>query len=106
MPQASDALLAELGLQRADHAVHEWGDEPDRRPLPRSGSRSYLDKNFIGRVESSFDFLGYHLAAGAAPACAGEGGAFLERVAGLYEWERAGRRPRGVPGAHVHRWLL
>jgi len=28
MPQASDALLSDLGLQRADHAVHEWSDEP------------------------------------------------------------------------------
>ena len=28
MPRVSDAFLAELGLKRADHPVHEWGDDP------------------------------------------------------------------------------
>ncbi len=28
MPRVSDAFLAELGLERADHAAHEWGDDP------------------------------------------------------------------------------
>ena len=28
MPQVSDAFLAELGLQRADHATYPWSDDP------------------------------------------------------------------------------
>jgi hypothetical protein len=31
MPGSIDALLAELGLQRADHAVHEWNHHPEHR---------------------------------------------------------------------------
>ena len=33
MPRVSDAFLAELGLKRADHPVHEWGDDPGSRDL-------------------------------------------------------------------------
>jgi hypothetical protein len=31
MPTATDAFLAELGLRRADHAVHKWSDDPEYR---------------------------------------------------------------------------
>jgi hypothetical protein len=31
MLRGTEAFLAELGLQRADHPVHEWGDDPGSR---------------------------------------------------------------------------
>ena len=31
MPSANDTFLAELGLQRADHATYPWTDDPEYR---------------------------------------------------------------------------
>jgi hypothetical protein len=52
MPHASDAFLAELGLQRADHPVHEWAVDPGGKTW-----RTHLNHPVLLRMLESAEAL-------------------------------------------------
>ena len=56
MPQVSDAFLTDLGLKRADHAVHEWGDEPGSEIL-RAGLTHPVLQRMLAEAERLAPYL-------------------------------------------------
>ena len=56
MPKVSDAFLAELGLQRADHAVHPWSDDPARK-IQRAGLTHAVMSRMLESAEALAPFV-------------------------------------------------
>ena len=56
MPRVSDAFLAELGLRRADHPVHECGDDPASR-IQRAGLNHEVLSRMLEAAERLAPFL-------------------------------------------------
>ncbi len=83
-------------LRRAVRAVN--------RVLGALRLEKHPDKTFIGRIESGFDFLGYHFGPEGLTMAARTIEQVVERASRLYEQERG--RPDGPSrlGAYVRRW--
>lgn len=83
-------------LRRAVKAVNEG--------LASLGLEKHPDKTFIGRIERSFGFLGYHFSREGLTVAAATLSKFVERASRLNEQEHGDPTGSGALGQYARRW--